>query len=121
MQVFRKSALDFADQKAAFIAFCEENIEVVRSAVMQKIPTLSSVAAKLRCINVPARLPPAAAAAGLAADAAAAQPVKAEMNDNFHCRVVLFMTYSGIDETTGDLFEGIMAMSTAVSDLTWSR
>lgn len=72
---------------------------------MSKLPTLASVALKLRCINVPARLPVAAAAAGLAAAAAAAEPVKAEMNDSLHCRVALFMTYSASDGDTAALFE----------------
>ncbi len=72
---------------------------------MNKIPTLASVALKLRCINVPARLPVAAAAAGLAAAAAAAEPLKAEMNDNLYCRIALFMTFSGVDDDTAGLFE----------------
>jgi hypothetical protein len=72
---------------------------------MSKIPTLPSVAAKLRCINVPARLPAAAAASERASAAAAAEPVRAEMNDNLHCRVVLFMVFSGIDHETADLFK----------------
>ena len=65
-QVFRKAAPDVVEQRAAFLAFFQDNSDVVRSAVMQKIPTLASVAAKLRCINVPARLPAAQAAADAA-------------------------------------------------------
>lgn len=72
---------------------------------MQKIPTLASVAAKLRCINVPARLPAAQAAADAASAAAANEPLKAEMNDNLHARVVLFMVYGGIDPDLADLFK----------------
>jgi hypothetical protein len=67
------------------------------------------VASKLRCINVPARLPAASAAAQLAASAAAAEPLKAEMNDSLHCRVVLFMTYSGIDQDLAGLFQRYFA------------
>jgi hypothetical protein len=76
---------------------------------MSKIPTLASVASKLRCINVPAQLPVAQAAAAAAAFAAANEPLKAEMNDNLHCRVVLFMTYSGIDEDVAGLFQRYFA------------
>jgi hypothetical protein len=103
-QVFKKSSADVAEQKAAFVAFFEQNAENVRAAVMSKIPTLQSVATKLRCINVPVRLPVAAAAAASAANAAAAEPPKAEMNDNLYCRVALFMTFSGVDESTAALF-----------------
>jgi hypothetical protein len=104
-QVFKKAGADFAQQKAAFLAFFQDNAEIVRSAVMCKIPTLQSVAAKLRCINVPVRLPAAAAASERAIAAAADAPVKAEMNDNLHCRVVLFMVFSGMDGETADLFK----------------
>jgi hypothetical protein len=104
-QVFRKAAPDVVEQRAAFLAFFQDNSEVVRSAVMQKIPTLASVAAKLRCINVPARLPAAQAAADAASAAAANEPLKAEMNDNLHARVVLFMVYGGIDPDLADLFK----------------
>lgn len=61
--------------------------------------------ASLHSINVPVRLPAAAAASERAIAAAADAPVKAEMNDNLHCRVVLFMVFSGMDGETADLFK----------------
>jgi hypothetical protein len=106
-QGFRKTGGDVLAQKTAFVTFFEtdENAEVVRAAVMDKIPTLPSVASKLRCINVPARLPAAAAAAAGAAAAAATEPLKAEMNDSLYSRVVLLMVFSGHDADTADLFK----------------
>jgi hypothetical protein len=103
-----------------FLSFFQDNAEIVRSAVMSKIPTLASVASKLRCINVPVQLPVAqAAAAAAAAVAAANEPLRAEMNDNLHCRVVLFMTYSGIDEDVAGLFQRYFANDHSSLCLTW--
>jgi hypothetical protein len=94
------------EQKRCFTAHCDfqHNFEAVQDFIISKIPTLVSVRTKVMCINVPARLGEAAEAARRAAALAAAEPVKATMDDNLHCRVVQFVKYSQVEPSLSDLF-----------------
>lgn len=94
------------EQKRCFVAHCDvqRNFEAVQDFIITKIPTLISVRTKVTCVNVPARLGEAAEAARRAAAQAAAEPLKATMDDNLHCRVVQFVKYSQVEPELSDLF-----------------
>ncbi len=106
-QTFKKTGIDFEQQKQAFASFCSQNTDnlaAVRDTVMIRIPLLQSLSSKLRCINVPERLTAANRAAVAAAAVAASEPEKATMNDSLYARATLFMVFSGIDPDLADLF-----------------
>lgn len=104
---FSKTSPQLEQQRQCFIAFCNTeagHLIQVQDFIMSKIPTLPSLRSKMRCVNVPARLEAAAAQAGVAAAAAAAEPVKAIMDDNLHCKVVLFLKFSETNRALAQLF-----------------
>jgi hypothetical protein len=90
-----------------FIAFCNseaEHLIQVQDFIMSKIPTLPSLRLKMRCVNVPAGLEAAAVQAGVAAADAAATPVKATMDDNLYCKVVMLIKFSETNPALAHLF-----------------
>ena len=104
---FNKGAITVHAQKSCFVQHVEEtpaNLDEVHDFVMSKIPALPSLQSKMRCVNVPRRLEQAAVASRAAAEAAAAAPAKATMDDNLHCRVVQFVKWSQTHLPLADLF-----------------
>jgi hypothetical protein len=103
---FCKTHVSLESQKQCFMEHCayDGRLQTVHDFIMNKIPTLLSLRTRLRCANAPDRLLAAAAVARSAAAQAAAEPVKATMDDNLHCRVVQFVKWSQTEPTLSDLF-----------------
>ena len=103
---FNKSSPNLEAQKLAFLAHCSDatRLQAVHDFIMNKIPNLSSLRSKMRCVNVPNRLAAAAEVARAAAVAAAVEPPKAIMDDNLYCRPVQFVKFSGVHPPLADLF-----------------